>query len=884
MRNLSSRVKRFFTKPSWPKLLVLLVIIIVVVIFGVASKTYIGGGKMALIKTPIGQMILAPYRMLRKTSDIFYFGYEFKSNDLPVYKLEIKPDDLKFLNDNLPEPFSGNRLTSEYRERVSAKFYFNGKEYKVKVRYRGNVSNHWANAKKSWDINFDKDNPFNGLDGINLIIPEDRGIVLEHTNNYRAKKMGLFPLHTSYAVLKVNGKNHGLYFQVEPWDENYLVKHELIDDAKMFEYYEDWSDSSGNLYSFEQLSNFDQKSGDGIGQDEDYAPLNIFIDLVNNASDVEFAKKIPEVVDLDRFLAWQAHHMLASSFHSVGRNTRFFVDRETGKMVFVPWDVSMWDPESVLEKSVAKFYNRMLLVPEFAYQRNQILWEYVKDKDNLEDDLKFYDQELAKIKAAMAQDHLKLDGTSWFFDEVKRNREQIIANFESVKEVLKKAQVSVVVHYQDNLPQYFDVVTENFSEMMIEEIRLYSESGSSGRLIFDQNNNGELDSGDKEIGVASDIGKGYHVITPEKEIIMSADKKSLSDDAFEDFVYQPKAYRFFLAWPNNSYQLDKIKIEIENAITFKNADQRTQDVYDDNYQYLSLKSSSVDEFISRYPIFRKINDSAVRLVAGGHLIERDVIVPSGVSLAIDAGTNIFFGPGASLISYGSIEANGTSGRPIIINGVGGQIWGVVAISEGNRISTFKNVRFSDGSDAYINGVYYSGMLSAYRSDIEISNSWFHRAGADDALNVKTAQVTVKDSFFIKNSADAIDFDFIKSGEVSGSQFLDNGNDGIDLSGSTIVIEDNQIIRSGDKGISVGERSIGTIIRENTIDSCDIGVEVKDLSDIDVTNNAISNNGIGINAYQKKEIFGGGRVEVGDNTFLNNDEDTRADEQSEIILL
>ena len=51
---------------------------------------------------------------------------------------------------------------------------------------------------------------------------------------YRAKKMGLYPLFNSFAVLNVNGKNNGVYFQLEAWDENYLAKHELIDETDMF--------------------------------------------------------------------------------------------------------------------------------------------------------------------------------------------------------------------------------------------------------------------------------------------------------------------------------------------------------------------------------------------------------------------------------------------------------------------------------------------------------------------------------------------------------------------------------------------------------------------------------------------------------------------------
>ncbi len=44
------------------------------------------------------------------------------------------------------------------------------------------------------------------------------------------------------------------------------------------------------------------------------------------------------------------------------------------------------------------------------------------------------------------------------------------------------------------------------------------------------------------------------------------------------------------------------------------------------------------------------------------------------------------------------------------------------------------------------------------------------------------------------------------------------------------------------------------IYNNVLNRCAIGIEIKDLSNVLIINNVITGNGMGLNAYQKKQIF------------------------------
>jgi len=614
------------------------------------GKVYLTDGKTGLIRTPIGRAILAPYRSMRKMSDIMYLGYAFKKNNLPKYRLEINPNDFKFLNDNLPEPYQDDRqsrLTDEYRKPVPAKFYFDGREYKVKVNYRGYVGNHWSNAKKSWDIKFDDENLFNGLTSIKLIIPEDRGIVAEYMNQYRANKLGLYPLFSSYTTLVVNGRNNGVYFQVEPWDESYLAKHELIDQTDMFAFYEDWNRSDRYSDSFEMLSYYDKKADNPFYNYKNYAPLNYVFDLINDYS-TDFEEKISNVVDMNQFLNWQAVHMLMSSPHNLYRNIRLFTDRETGKLVFVPWDVGFTEPSTSLEINSSSLYNRIFMSDKFSYQRNKILWNYVGNEDNLKDDLKYYDDSFNNIKVALAQDHLKVYSTKWFFNENKKIRQDIEDNFYKVRNILKNTRASISVYMSDDNPTYFDVTADMLPEIVLDKVRIYSPENVAYKIYFDSNHNNEFDITDVLAGTSSyDLNKKYHLILSDRNIILSAAKKLANDNI--SFEYFPKTYRFFIQ-SSGSGKVEKIKIQVDNAITDKKVDDRIQYISLDAYKYLSQKNISIDEFVAKFPIFRKIDNNTVELYRGSYNLNTDVIIPVGKKLIINPGVTINLSKGVSLIT------------------------------------------------------------------------------------------------------------------------------------------------------------------------------------------------------------------------------------------
>lgn len=865
----------------------ILVLIAVPLIYLKSTNTY--NRSQLLQSNPAIAKLLPLYWQVRKLRDIAYLPYYFKKNPLPTYQLTIKDDDLKKLSDSLPQGFSNVTLTS--RLYVPAEFTFDSKTYDVEVRYRGDNAIHWNAPKKSYLIKFTKDDPFNGYRQLSLIIPNDRYFALEHLNNYRAGKLGLYYPPSWFANLKLNGHKHGLYFVIENWNDEMLAKWQVPDQSNF--YGNDSPENSGIAREgtlWDSLDYWQLLVKDEYFNYDHFTELSLLLDMLNQSDDQEFYDSIFNLIDADNFYHWQVLHELSNANHHLTGSMRLYFDNSSGKFYFIPWDVGGGsdyagrDHLDLYGALAARIFSNSL----YLHQKNKLLYDYAADPENLEDDLNFYDTTYSEIKTALYKDRLKIY-TNHSADSIHEDfRGRMIDHFDKIHNDFSSHLITSTISVTDDDtqrlgPQYLlaslDISIQSMADLYLVDIDpefIDGHSLNSYRLYYDANSNGQLDFSDTLID-------GY------KDIILFS--RRILDDA-SSYKYHPEltSHLFFLTSSQMtstqfSGKLKSIKLDMQNAITgddLKNKDISITLVNQSLFKHFDL-ISDIDKFISLNPIFN-VNKSArqITLPAGSYSLNRTVIIPREYNLTIQPGTTFFLGPGVSLVSYSPITALGLPSSPIsFLAQNANQPWGVVAVINSPALSRFSHARFFDGQDDYINGVFYSGMLSVYHSPATISFSEFRYANGDDALNVKSATAELSSSTFIDNSADAVDFDFISDGFISGNSFYTNGNDAIDLSGSTILIQDNYITGSGDKCISLGEQSLNTLIYNNALTNCDVGVEIKDASTPTLINNVIVNNRIGLNAYVKKPIFGGGQGSVYNSIIWHNQIDIQTDEFSKI---
>ncbi len=298
----------------------------------------------------------------------------------------------------------------------------------------------------------------------------------------------------------------------------------------------------------------------------------------------------------------------------------------------------------------------------------------------------------------------------------------------------------------------------------------------------------------------------------------------------------------------------------------------------------SLPNAWLDKFRS--------DPDTIRFPRGSYDIDRDLIVPRGMSVVMEKGARFDIVSGKSIVINGALIVRGTGLNPVFIRAVGdnGPFGSIAVQGDGSTRCSIQGLRISGGSEAWIDGQYHSGMLSFHACDVEMDRCVIQGSHADDAVNIKHGHVSIRDCEFREAHADMLDLDFVK-GSVERCSFngearvdttrYDPNGDGLDVSASHVLVRECSFIAMPDKGLSIGETS-QVIVLGSTFDHDHLAIAVKDLSVAHVDASTFTNNERVFAVYQKKPVFGGAFLTLYNNTFTDNAHEREVDKSSTII--
>ena len=261
----------------------------------------------------------------------------------------------------------------------------------------------------------------------------------------------------------------------------------------------------------------------------------------------------------------------------------------------------------------------------------------------------------------------------------------------------------------------------------------------------------------------------------------------------------------------------------------------------------------------------------------------------GSQLTIRPGVTLLMGPQADLIVEGQLDIQGTATEPVTIKALDpSKPWGSLVFQQAEGLQTCQHLILRDGGLGP-DPTRHRGAITNLGSQVELS--WLDIASATtlyaeggetslthsriyspytgDGINIKRGIGRVEHCTFMGNQSvdtDAIDFDGVVDGIIRYNRihaFRGANSDGIDVGEGCInlLVADNLIYRSSDKGISVGQGSEVIALR-NLIVGCALGVGVKDKgSSIEMIQNTLVDNTIAVAAYEKNLLKGGGKALV-----------------------
>ncbi|MBN1902529.1 CotH kinase family protein [Candidatus Sumerlaeota bacterium] len=259
------------------------------------------------------------------------FSHHVPPEDLPTYRIVTT---------------AANRKELETRDLYSDEILdatFIGSDekihYNVGLRYRGGNSRKWP--KKSYRVNFHKDNPLDekGATKLTLMAVFPANQFLSYDLFRRA---GVPAPETRLVRVHLNETNLEVYNQLEVVDEDFV--------SRAF-----FNEDSGNLYRGMKQGELNYLGEDPKPYREKYikrtnadidewGDLIRLTDILTNAPDDQYAEKVAAHIDVDNWLRFFATHTVLNNWEGgiynwSGDDYYLYFRPSDGRAVIVPWDL-----------------------------------------------------------------------------------------------------------------------------------------------------------------------------------------------------------------------------------------------------------------------------------------------------------------------------------------------------------------------------------------------------------------------------------------------------------------------------------------------------------------------------------------------------------------
>ncbi|MCP4290392.1 MAG: hypothetical protein GY780_00985 [bacterium] len=236
-------------------------------------------------------------------------------------------------------------------------------------------------------------------------------------------------------------------------------------------------------------------------------------------------------------------------------------------------------------------------------------------------------------------------------------------------------------------------------------------------------------------------------------------------------------------------------------------------------------------------------------------LEGDLLVPSGMTLYAGPGVHLRFKSDAVLLTESPLFWVGTQNKPIILEPQNGlESWSGIVVLGSSDKSFWKQVIVRNTNSLQRGGWATTGGITFYHSPVDMVQCRIEKTVAEDGLNIFGCETTLDGVVLTGCISDSFDGDFI-TGTIRNCKFEDGQADGLDVSGSNILVENCRFVNLLDKGISVGENSKVRVVG-GLMENVAMGVVSKDLSEATVSGLEIrSVLRYAFAAYIKKAEFG-----------------------------
>ena len=688
----------------------------------------------------------------------------------------------------------------------------------VKIRLKGDWTDHLIGDKWSLRIKTKKENAFLGMKEFSLQHPRTRNYINEFVFHQLLKYERLPYLRYKFIPFYLNGKNLGIYALEEHFAKA-VVENSGFREGPIIKFSDHFRNETKRMVKIDATGNFHYRTSNNSKIEvfnanrirNNNSKVSQFL-LANNLIE-EFLKgrlKTRDVFDIKLTAKYFAlNDLLQSGNSNTWYDMRFYFDPISARLIPIGYDAA--PPIRSFGRYLSVDKNTLNLFDDFEF-----LKEYAKNLEMLSSG-KYLDNFFLNIDKDFNSSLQILNKT---FPHVTFLKSELIKNQKYIRTRLTPSRA--IILNSENFNTGKDEIKFKISNTTSFPIEILGISLLEGDFKIDNKK----------------------LLNP---------RKKLQRLNFQEFNFR------------------KIKTSNQNTSISKNEVLITYRIFGSNKKvsesfnlFPKTTSTSIDsDLVGRKPNHEDIDSLIINrdknqiLIKDNLTIKNPLILPFNTKLTVLPGVNIILKDRGLILVQGSLEILGNSEEPVKISSIDSGR-GILVLNA-DKTSIINNAIFDSLNSPKEISLNITGGLNFYNSKVEIKNSKFYNSNSEDALNLVRSPFKIINTKFKNTISDALDADF-SDGVIVNSSFNLIGNDGIDISGSKVNLDNIKIYKAGDKAISVGEKS-NLIASDIYLQDSYIGIASKDLSKVKVKD--LNTNGVTfcLAAYKKKSEYGPGFIEI-----------------------
>ena len=743
---------------------------------------------------------------ISKSLYLKFIGFNDRPN-IDTLNININFDNYqKLLKDK--KRFQKNNTSGGLKKnKVNANIIYNGKNYRARIRLKGDQPDHWySNYRMSFRIELKDDKNIFGFTKFNIHRPISRQHPYDQVFQKLSNDVGNLSPNHLYSYVIVNGKKWGI-MNVEEHISKEFIEKQNRKESIVFKFGND-----DDLLYGKKSKEFEYpyyKIGDDKLNISIYSEKKYLSDLKYRLWLSYIAQKRLDInsmniYNIEKYSKAFILSTLWGNWHTLSPiNSRNYFNPYLLKLEPITADqaepnlLKNYNYEEKMKNNLFDPYNHIIKSSEYKKTLNKNI-DYIFEKSiNAKDYLDYYES------------FFPLDAKNISLTEILNENRKAIFN---------------------NKGKYLDPLHEKNLE--IKRLPNQKESKFFEEHIYARHfNNGKLE-------IYNLLPDTVHI----KEITYK--KKTLPIKSFK----------------LNGFLTGKLKPKIINTNINRIADKEIRIIteYKDKISEKTIPFTLIPppylnpltDISNKFDFIYKKNDKETYFKKGKFKIYKPIFLTGKVF--IEPGTNLIFNNNSFLIIKGQLIALGNKEK--IIFDTDNSWKGIYIIGDNIQESILKNVVVKN-TNALTSGLLeLTGGVNFYESKITIEDTEFIGSKAEDALNIINSNFKIKNITIGDTISDGLDVDFSK-GKILNSEFYDIGGDAIDLSGSLVNLNNTKFKNIRDKAISVGEAS-NMFIKNVKINNAGVGIVSKDGSNVKGSNFSIKNYKLySAMTYQKKRFYG-----------------------------